>query len=390
MAAMMVYRVQRNGNYTVMTTYHLHDHSLSLKARGLLSTLLALPEDWDFSLKGLTAICKEGLDAIREAVKELENCGYLVRGRIRNAKGQMDSVACAVYECPRGEARPLTAKQTEKRAASAPIPSYETNAVQPAQEKPALEKPTLVYPTLENPIQQNKSYPVTPKIKNIKNIPQGSYPDPIHPYPMNTGNVRRFPMMAQSQDAEQETIDPTESLWQIIQEKVGYEALSQDYGKEKMDEIVGIIVSALLSHRISFRFGYDVVPARLVKKQLFGVNSHHIQYVFGNLKNSAPLIHDPKAYLLTCIYNATLSMNNHIEANVQHDTYRDERRDKMLAEEAAWDRSMEERAKEEWEDIINEIKRAKGSEDAAAEHPLPVDPAVCGDRSDRVLAYCAG
>ena len=119
MAAMMVYRVQRNGNYTVMTTYHLHDHSLSLKARGLLSTLLALPEGWDFSLKGLTAICKEGLDAIREAVKELENCGYLVRGRVRNAKGQMDSVACAVYECPRGEAQPLTGKQPEKRTASA-------------------------------------------------------------------------------------------------------------------------------------------------------------------------------------------------------------------------------------------------------------------------------
>ena len=196
--------------------------------------------------------------------------------------------------------------------------------------------------------------------------------------------------MAQSQSAVQEDTDPTESLWQIIQEKVGYEALCQDYGKEKMDEIVGIIVSALLSHRISFRFGSDVVPSRLVKKQLFGINSHHIQYVFDSLKKTAPLIHDPKAYLLTCIYNATLSMNNHIEANVQHDTYRDEKRDKMLAEEAAWDRVLEDTAKEEWEDIINEIKRAKGSAEARAEHPIPVDTAVCGDSPDRVLAYCAG
>ena len=145
MAAMMVYRVQRNGNYTVMTTYHLHDHSLSLKARGLLSTLLALPEGWDFSLKGLTAICKEGLDAIREAVKELENCGYLIRGRVRNAKGQMDSVACTVYEYPQAEAYPQTAKQPEKRLAYTPIPSCQPMEVQPAQEKPALEKPTLVY-----------------------------------------------------------------------------------------------------------------------------------------------------------------------------------------------------------------------------------------------------
>ena len=392
MAAMMVYRVHRNGNYTVMTTYHLKDNALSLKARGLLSTLLALPEDWDFSLKGLTAICKEGIDAIREAVKELENCGYLVRSRVRNERGQMESVACSVFEHPQAETQPQIARQPEKRSAYTPIPSYSPIEVQPAQEKPTLEKPTLVYPVSENPAQHNKSYPVTPKNKNINNIPQGSYPypDPSHLYPTNTGNVRHFPMMARSQAADQEITDPTESLWQIIQEKVGYEALSQDYGKEKMDEIVGIIVNALLSHRISFRFGNDVVPARLVKKQLFGVNSHHIQYVFSNLKNSAPHIHDPKAYLLTCIYNATLSMNNHIEANVQHDTYRDEKRDKMLAEEAAWDRDLEERAKEEWEDIINEIKRAKGSEDTAGEHPLPVDPAVCGVSPDRVLAYCAG
>ena len=389
MAAMMVYRVQRNDNFIVMTTYHLHDQALSLKARGLLSTLLALPEDWDFSLKGLTAICKEGIDAIREAVKELENNGYLVRTRIRNEKGQMDSLACSIYEYPQGKEQQAI-NQPEKFPVHTPIPSHSPNEAQPAQEKPTLEKPTLVYPTLEKPAELNKSYPVTPKIKNINIIPQGSYPYPSHPHPVNTGNVRHFPTMAQSQSAVQEDTDPTESLWQIIQEKVGYEALCQDYGKEKMDEIVGIIVSALLSHRISFRFGSDVVPSKLVKKQLFGINSHHIQYVFDSLKKTAPLIHDPKAYLLTCIYNATLSMNNHIEANVQHDTYRDEKRDKMLAEEAAWDRVLEDTAKEEWEDIINEIKRAKGSAEATAEHPMPVDPVVCGDSPDGVLAYCAG
>ena len=389
MATMMVYRVQKNDNFIVMTTYHLHDQALSLKARGLLSTLLALPEDWDFSLKGLTAICKEGIDAIREAVKELENNGYLVRTRIRNEKGQMDSLACSIYEYPQGKEQQAI-NQPEKFPVHTPIPSHSPNEAQPAQEKPTLEKPTLVYPTLEKPAELNKSYPVTPKIKNINIIPQGSYPYPSHPHPVNTGNVRHFPTMAQSQSAVQEDTDPTESLWQIIQEKVGYEALCQDYGKEKMDEIVGIIVSALLSHRISFRFGSDVVPSKLVKKQLFGINSHHIQYVFDSLKKTAPLIHDPKAYLLTCIYNATLSMNNHIEANVQHDTYRDEKRDKMLAEEAAWDRVLEDTAKEEWEDIINEIKRAKGSAEATAEHPMPVDPVVCGDSPDGVLAYCAG
>ena len=75
MAALTIYRVQRNGNFTVMANYHLKDRALSLKAKGLFSVLLSLPNDWDFSLPGLAAICKEGMDAIRDAVKELEALG---------------------------------------------------------------------------------------------------------------------------------------------------------------------------------------------------------------------------------------------------------------------------------------------------------------------------
>ena len=389
MAAMMVYRVQRNDNFIVMTTYHLHDHALSLKARGLLSTLLALPEDWDFSLKGLAAICKEGVDAIREAVKELETNGYLIRSRIRNEKGQMDSTACSVYEYPQGKAQLQTIKQSEKRPAYSPIPSHSPMEAHPAQEEPALEKPTLVFPTLEKPAEPNKSYPVTPKNKNINIIPKESYPYPYpsHPDPVNTGNIRHFPTVPQSQPADQENTDPTESLWQTIQEKVGYEALSQDYGKEKMDEIVGIIVGALLSTRICFRFGNDVVPSKFVKKQLFSVNSHHIEYVFGNLKKTASLIHDPKAYLLTCIYNATLTMNTHIEANVQHDVYQHEKRKEMLLEESIWDQTLEDIKQEEWEDIINEIKGADAGTAPESGCAFPVNPADGGSDADRVR-YC--
>ena len=74
-----------------MANYHLKDRALSLKAKGLFSMLLSLPEGWDFSLPGLTALCKEGMDAIREAVKELEKLGYIIRSRIRNAKGQLEN-----------------------------------------------------------------------------------------------------------------------------------------------------------------------------------------------------------------------------------------------------------------------------------------------------------
>ena len=84
---MAVFRVERNTGYTVMSNHHLRNKELSLKAKGLLSQMLSLPEDWDYTLAGLSHINREKIDAIREAVKELEKAGYIVRSRERDEKG---------------------------------------------------------------------------------------------------------------------------------------------------------------------------------------------------------------------------------------------------------------------------------------------------------------
>ena len=74
---MAVFRVEKTKNYTVMSNHHLRDKSLSLKAKGLLSLMLSLPEDWDYTTKGLARICRDGVDSIRSAVQELEQRGYV-------------------------------------------------------------------------------------------------------------------------------------------------------------------------------------------------------------------------------------------------------------------------------------------------------------------------
>ena len=83
---MAVFRVERNKGYTVMSNHHLRNKELSLKAKGLLSQMLSLPEDWDYTLKGLSLINREKIDAIREAIRELERTGYIVRSRERDEK----------------------------------------------------------------------------------------------------------------------------------------------------------------------------------------------------------------------------------------------------------------------------------------------------------------
>lgn len=98
---MPVFRVEKNTNYTTMSNYHLRDRNLSLKAKGLLSLCLSLPETWDYSVRGLVAICKEGKDSIVKILQELERCGYLERHQLRGDDGKMGSTEYVIYEMPR-------------------------------------------------------------------------------------------------------------------------------------------------------------------------------------------------------------------------------------------------------------------------------------------------
>ena len=128
---MAVFRVEKNKGYTVMSNHHLRNKELSLKAKGLLSQMLSLPEDWDYTLAGLSLINREKIDAIREAVRELENAGYIQRSRERDEKGRLRGTTYVIYEQP---------------------PKLDL----PTLEKPTLDNPTLEKPTLENPTQLNK------------------------------------------------------------------------------------------------------------------------------------------------------------------------------------------------------------------------------------------
>lgn len=121
---MAVFRVEKNKGYTVMSNHHLRNKALSLKAKGLLSQMLSLPEDWDYTLKGLSLINRESIDAIRTAVWELERAGYIRREQGRDAKGKMADMVYTIYE-------------------------------QPVLDKPVLENPVLENPTSDNPTSDN-------------------------------------------------------------------------------------------------------------------------------------------------------------------------------------------------------------------------------------------
>ena len=119
---MAVFRIERNRDYTVMSNHHLRDTELSLKSKGLLSMMLSLPEEWNYTTRGLAAICKEGADCIGSALRELEQAGYIVRSRIRDSKGKIVDVEYIIYEHPTSHSRHRRSRSIQIRKTRIWIP----------------------------------------------------------------------------------------------------------------------------------------------------------------------------------------------------------------------------------------------------------------------------
>ena len=300
---MAVFRVERNKGYTVMSNHHLRNKDLSLKAKGLLSQMLSLPEDWDYTLKGLSLINRESIDAIRTAVWELEKAGYITRQQNRDGKGKMADMIYTIYEQPQ--------PRTEQPDKSAP------GLGNPVLENPTSDNPTLGNPTLENPMQLNKD--ISSKEKSITDV---SITDPIpilsRPSPLEDEAAQppeRKGTEAKSQSA-------IEIYRQIIMDNIEYEHLCQ-HGKgidrETLDEIVDLLVETVCSARKTIRIAGDDYPAELVKSKFMKLDSSHIQFVFDCLSKNTSEIRNIKKYLLAMLFNAPSTINGYYTALVAHD-----------------------------------------------------------------------
>ena len=163
---MAVFRVERTNNYTVMSNYHLRDKGLSLKAKGLLSLMLSLPENWDYTLSGLARISLEGKDAIRATVVELEKAGYIQRRQTTSRDGKFSSNEYIIREYPVSYEPPL-----EK-----------PSSAQPSSGNPTTENPSTVSTLTENPTQINID-PVKKEKKITDSVNTDSLPFPSAPSP---------------------------------------------------------------------------------------------------------------------------------------------------------------------------------------------------------------
>ena len=292
---MAVFRIEKTRDYTVMSNHHLRNTNLSLKAKGLLSLMLSLPEDWDYTMKGLARICKDGIDSISAGIRELEVHGYLIRERIRNENGQLGSIEYTILEQPKPPA--------------------------PMQEPPILENPIQAVPTLDTPMQGDPAQLNTKGSSNQISKKDLSITQPSNPIQSNPPTPTGARMGADGMGAR-------EAYREVILENIGYEYLIEDpkMDREQLDEIAELIVDTVCSARKTIRVAGDDYPAEVVKSRFMKLDSSHVQYVMDCMRDNTTYVRNIKKYLLAALYNAPVTIGNYYSSLVQHDMYGDGQR----------------------------------------------------------------
>ena len=289
---MAVFRVEKTRNYTVMSNHHLRDKSLSLKAKGLLSLMLSLPEDWDYTTKGLARICKDGVDSICATVRELEGAGYIVRERERHADGTLGGIEYTILEQPREPEAPKRENPVQvENAADAPKRAF------PEQVKPVLGKPEQENPAQLNIQEQSKEEISTDFTKSFPSFPQ------------------------ESKTTQENELEWRDGYQEQIMANVDYDYLIgyTEVDRGRLDELVGLMLDTVCSTKPTLRVAGEELPAEVVRSRLLRLTDAHLLYVLERVRENTTDVRHVKQYLLTALYNAPLTMDNHYTLMVGHD-----------------------------------------------------------------------
>ena len=288
---MAVFRIERTRDYTVMSNHHLRNGKLSLKAKGLLSMMLSLPEDWNYTTRGLAAICKEGVDAIGGALRELETAGYIVRHQLRDRQGRISDTEYVIYEQPQPK---------------------NPDTPQPDTASPDTENPDMVKPDTEKPAELNIE-----KSNTKKSITYGSSTDSI---PFRETAAVRPP---ERKGREAMSVTEIENYRELILENIEYDCLKQRYPLylDDLNEIVELLVETVCAKRKTTRISGADFPHEIVRSRFLKLDSSHIEFVMDCLQKNTTQVRNMKQYLLAVLFNAPTTMNNHFTSLVNHDMH---------------------------------------------------------------------
>ncbi len=294
---MAVYRVERTRDYTVMSNHHLKDTALSLKAKGLLSMFLSFPDDWNYSTRGLAAICKEGVEAIGNTIKELEKAGYIVRRQLRGANGRITDTEYIIYEQPQEPER--TGPDMDGPDMTPP------DMASPDTGNPDMADPDMDAPHTENTAQLNINQSITQKSNTQRS------------------NTHSFPPPAPSPQVPTRPVEGMKEIFERradIQAQIEYDLIATPSNRAQLDEFVEIMLEVALTRTPTMKIGRDAeYPTAFVQQRFNQLTSIHIEKVMDGIRENTTQVRNARAYLLAALFNAPSTTDNHYTMQVNHD-----------------------------------------------------------------------
>lgn len=288
---MPVIRVGKSKDFTIIANYVFKDNRLSLKAKGLLTQMLSLPEDWEYTLKGLTSLFSDGQDSIRAAIHELERFGYIIRKRLRDERGRLCGTEYIIYEKPQE------------------LPEEDSASPEPTEDEPAEQMPTRDETTTYKELTESNK-----KELNTDSI------NPSLPFLQVS---REEPDDGEEAKRKEMSAEEIENYREVIRYNIDYDVLVDDHPEDKsrLDEVVELLTETVCYTKKYVRIGGNDYPTEAVKARLLQLDMYHIRFVFDCMSKNKTKIRNIRQYLLTALYNAPSTIENYYSARVNHDLY---------------------------------------------------------------------
>lgn len=321
-----VFRVEKTANFTVMSNTHLKDRRLSYKSKGLLSVILSLPPDWDYTITGLSVIAADGVDSVKTAIKELEQYGYVTRTQLRDERGRMAQNEYRVYENPTDNPDYVSTKQDSPEM-DAPVDNAAEHKPNKSVPKKKSKRNFSVTPSAENPST------VTPTADNTR-------ADTIEKLNINILNTDKSihsftPAQAQEREDRIELIDKGKNISfssvaerelysEIIRENICYEGkYAHNIGdRQQVDELVSIMTDVICSSSPTIRVNGEAVSHEVVKSRFLKLTDEEIDYVLYAMQHNSSRIGNIRSYLITMLYNSKSTVSNYF-ANMAYNYIRE-------------------------------------------------------------------
>ena len=348
---MAVIRVSKTKGFSVMSNYHLRDKNLSLKAKGLLSMMLSLPDGWHYTIRGLASICKEGVESISSGIRELEKCGY-VRRHQPNIDGKFQEIEYVIYEMPQDQ----TASISENNTSGSGEPDHENPSPIPQQQpvgpRSSVSAVSLCQPDTEIAAPSSADTEIAAPSSADTEIAYTETPDTENPY---TGNPYTERPLSESPSPEnlnaiynteksnterekteyinhpsinQEVMDRSEkdllsqldarkatgeyeTYCAIIKEHISFDILCLDHPgeREMLEGIVELLAETICSKSAYVHIAGQELPREIVRSRFLKLDKSHIEYILTSFAKNTVKVRNMKAYLLASLYNAPVTIS---------------------------------------------------------------------------------